>query len=324
MARAKLVKILISYGATHALIDATCAAMIFSLPLLQHSIGTNFIKLIILYNILAFGLQSIFGLITDHLKCPKAAAIIGIIVTGISALLLTFTPIVAIILVGIGNALFHVGAGGISLNLTPKKATAPGIFVAPGAIGVLVGTLIGRSGGFVGWNFALLLAIIIIVLWLIPEPSIDYDRQSEEIPAQKVSDYFGIIMILILVSVAIRSLVSGTISFPWKADFSLLLCLTTATVLGKSLGGIVADKFGWMKTAIISLVISLPLLSFGANLPILALLGIFLFNFTMPITLVIISNILPGRPSLAFGIASTALVLGALPIFSENRYFSVN
>lgn len=36
----------------------------------------------------------------------------------------------------------------------------------------------------------------------------------------------------------------------------------------------------------------------------------------MPITLVAISNILPGRPGFAFGLTCLALILGALPAFS--------
>jgi hypothetical protein len=43
----------------------------------------------------------------------------------IAAGLLFFSPLAAVILTGIGNALFHVGGGVMSLQLGKKKATIP-------------------------------------------------------------------------------------------------------------------------------------------------------------------------------------------------------
>jgi len=108
--------------------------------------------------------------------------------------------------------------------------------------------------------------------------------------------------------------------FPWKTNFDLLIILTSAVVLGKGLGGILADKFGWIQVAVGALVLSIPFLVFGTNIPYLAIVGMFLFNITMPITLVAISNIFPGRPGFAFGLTCLALILGALPAFSGLKH----
>jgi hypothetical protein len=80
------------------------------------------------------------------------------ILIGTSTVIYLWLPFAAVIFAGIGNALFYIGGGTISLSLIPRKATAPGIFVAPGALGVLVGTLLGKSGNFSAWP--LLLALI--------------------------------------------------------------------------------------------------------------------------------------------------------------------
>ena len=49
----------------------------------------------------------------------------------------------------------------------------------------------------------------------------------------------------------------------------------------------------------------------------------FLFQATMPITLTAISNMLPGRPGFAFGLTCLALIIGALPAFTELKtYYS--
>jgi FSR family fosmidomycin resistance protein-like MFS transporter len=47
-----------------------------------------------------------------------------------------------------------------------------------------------------------------------------------------------------------------------------------------------------------------------------AILGIFLFNLTMPVTLAAIANMLPGRAGLAFGLTTLALIIGAYPTFT--------
>jgi FSR family fosmidomycin resistance protein-like MFS transporter len=225
-------------------------------------------------------------------------------------------PVAAVVFAGLGNALFHVGGGSVSLNLTPRKASAPGIFVATGAIGIFLGTLLGKGGQFVAWPFILALFILCIMMFIIRKPEMNYDRK--EIPANK-TNHFELILLLVLLSIAIRSLVGTMLVFPWKTSLDLAIVLTAAIVLGKGLGGILADKFGWIKIAIGSLILSIPLLILGANVPFLAIIGMFLFNITMPITLTAISNIMPGRPGFAFGITCLALVIGALPslIFSD-------
>ncbi|MDO8524703.1 MAG: hypothetical protein Q7R99_03670 [bacterium] len=301
------------YGSTHAIVDAICAAVIFSIFKNQIVSTANFISLVILYNVLAFSLQAILGLATDYFKSPRAAAFLGCILIGISAITFLFFPIVAIIFAGLGNALFHIGGGSISLNLTPKKATAPGIYVAPGALGLLVGTLLGKSGQFIVWPFILILAVLCLLMFIIKRPEMNYER--EEIKENKLN-YFKLILLLVFLSIAIRSLVGMVLVFPWKVNVDLLIILTLAVVLGKGLGGILADKFGWIRVSVGALVLSIPFLVLGAGIPYWAIIGMFLFNITMPITLVVVSNILHGRPGFAFGLTCLALILGALPAFS--------
>ena len=310
--RKNIVSNLFVYGTMHALVDAICAGVVFSILKNQIVDTQTFFILVILYNVIAFGLQFIFGLISDYFKSPRLVALIGVVLTAVSAFMFMIFPIIAIIFIGIGNALFHVGGGSISLNLTPNKASAPGIYVAPGALGLLVGTLLGKSGQFIAWPFVLGLIILGILMFVIKKPEINYERKINK---KNKLNYFELILFLVFLSVTIRSLVGMILVFPWKVDINLLIILTIAVVLGKALGGILADKFGWIKVAVGALILSIPFLIFGANIPVLAIIGMFLFNITMPITLVAISNILPGRPGFAFGLTCLALIIGALPSF---------
>jgi len=303
------------YGITHALVDFICGAVLFSI--FANKIITDlpeFINLVILYSILAFGLQIIFGFFTDYFKSPRITALIGCILTGISAFLFLSFPILAVIFAGIGNALFHVGGGSISLNLTPKKVTAPGIYVAPGAIGLFLGVMLGKGGQFIAWPFILFLVILCILMFIVKKPEMNYIK--EKIEKSKIN-YFELILFLVFLSIAIRSLVGMVMIFPWKVNIELAVILTIAIVLGKGLGGILADKFGWIKIGVGALALSIPFLVFGATIPFVAIIGMFLFNITMPITLVAISNILPGRPGFAFGITCLALIIGAFPTFDS-------
>ena len=299
------------YGLSHAAVDGVCAAVIFTVFRNQIATTDLFIGLVVLYNALAFGLEALFGLFTDYFKSPRAAAFSGCIVTGLSAVFLP-VPIVAVVLAGLGNALFHVGGGSISLNLTPKKAFAPGIFVAPGAIGILLGTVLGRSGQFAVLPSIIILTILCVSMFVINKPEMNYFR--ENISKQK-SYYFELILLLLLLSIAIRALVGSVLVFPWKVDMNLVVVLTGAVVLGKALGGVLADRFGWIKVAVGALVLSIPFLVFGARAPFSAIIGMFLFNITMPVTLVAISNIMPGRPGFTFGLTTLALIIGATPAF---------
>ena len=124
-----------------------------------------------------------------------------------------------------------------------------------------------------------------------------------------------------MLSISIEALYGLTAVFVWKADTTLLFALTIAVVIGKALGGILADKFGWIKTAIFALMISAPLLSFFQDSPVLAIVDAFLFQITMPITLTALSNMLPGRSATAFGLTALALVVGAIPVYLEAKPF---
>jgi MFS transporter, FSR family, fosmidomycin resistance protein len=267
--------------------------------------------LIVVYNLLAFGTQVFFGLASDRFKSPKFFAMCGCAVTAASVVEVYSSPTVTVMLAGLGNAMFHVSGGTVSLNLTPKKATAPGIFVGPGAVGLAVGTLVGVGGSFVSWPFILLLTLSMLSIWVQDVPDIDYCRGS----CKKI-DSFVLALSLFLAVVSLRSFVGLTVALPWKTDYTLLAALTLAVASGKMLGGFLADRYGWTKVVVSASLASAPLLSFYNQTPQLALLGVFLFQMTMPVTLTAIANLLPGRPGFAFGLTCLALVAGGVVVYA--------
>lgn len=291
------------YGTAHAIVDAACAALVLS-QLHDGRVEMGYFALLIaLYNALAFGAQPLIGFWSDKLKISYETAVAGCVVTAVSMLFYTF-PLPSVILAGLGNAMFHVGGGITSLSLYRGKAAAPGIFVAPGALGLMIGVLVGKSGGFVAATFVFLLLCSATGILLLKQPHIDYSPTSE-----LRFEPYHFIMLLLLSSIAIRALIGFVVDFSWKSDKLLLVGLTLAVVLGKGLGGILGDKYGWRRVSVLGLLISAPLITFGSY-PLAGILGMFLFNMTMPITLTAVSNLLPGHPGFAFGMTTLALVTG--------------
>lgn len=298
------------YGIAHLLVDASCAFLI--LGLLGFAPGMLFN--IVLYNVLAFGLQVPFGLLLDKYQYQKPAAIAGILLV-FTAFMITQMPLLTIILAGTGNAIFHTGGGQVALNIKYKKATIPGIFVAPGGIGLALGIYLSVSGiKFNPYIFPISLLITTTLITLIKLPPLSVIKENSG-----RYNFFLIIIFLIMISISIRSVIGLTIVFPWKNNLYLLILLTLSIAIGKALGGVFADRFGFMKTGLTGLIISMPLLAFGSANPYAGLAGIFAFNLTMPVTLVAISNILPGRAAFSFGLSTFALLIGALPSFTKYK-----
>ena len=137
--------VLATYGLGHAAVDATCAALLFAAATSGRIPARQAVFAFLLYNVVAFALQPAFGMLVDRWRVARPAAILGGLLTA-TALPLSLLPRMAlagVVVAGLGNAIFHVAGGSISLRLAPGRASAPGIFVAPGAAGLAVGALLG-------------------------------------------------------------------------------------------------------------------------------------------------------------------------------------
>ena len=307
----KVVTYLVVYGFAHALVDASCILLLLG----GIDVKGDLLTYILIYNLLAFGLQLPFGWILDRIHQPVLTAVLGCIILSL-ALLSFIHPMTAVILAGTGNALFHVGGGTISLNLRPGKASIPGLFVAPGGIGLFAGGLILKLNGFHPLFFVVFLLVMGLIIFVLKSPPIFY-----EIKKAKSLNYLALTIMLLLITICIRSAVGLSVAFPWKSNMTLLILLTASIALGKGLGGFLADHFGWIKTTVSGLALSALLLYFGPQFAVAGIVGLFFFNLTMPVSLVAISNLLPGRPGYSFGLTTFAMIAGALPTFFKAKTF---
>jgi FSR family fosmidomycin resistance protein-like MFS transporter len=98
----------------------------------------------------------------------------------------------------------------------------------------------------------------------------------------------------------------------WKTGVVLILLVSLVSVAGKALGGILGDRFGARTIGVSSLILAAPCLAYGNGNPWICCIGVLLLNMSMPITLCLIAQKFPAHPGLAFGIASLAILAGAI------------
>lgn len=317
---------LAAYTFSHFAVDYVCLLAVLDPWGQKETIlgGTqNYALFVITYNFLAFGLQMIIGAFCDeHRKFPASA--LGCVLVLIGALCGAFIPEAypeyafnlwaSVLFVGVGNAFFHVGGGMESLVHSGGKLRRSGIFVSSGALGVALGIYnCSRFTG--GLLFIVPLMIFCAVICLIAH--LKYPAESETEITGVANEKIGIwaVLGLALLSVTIRSFGGTAIPMEWKTTAELGLLSGFGAFFGKFIGGFAADFFGARRTGTATLLASLPLIIFGSGNMIVSVIGIILFNMTMPITLGIVAQRLPKNPGIAFGLTTAALLLGAVPSF---------
>ena len=284
-------------SAMHFLVDGVCAAALF-----RFCGGSElFALLLLLYNTLAFTTQCLVGLLTDKLRmhripCAAAGAAVAL------GWLLPLSAVPRVILLGLGNSLFHVEGGTETLLSSDEKAWPLGIFVAPGAVGLALGKLWPS----LGLLFSILLLLLSAGELFLKDPPLltRSDRSSPKRPY--------LLCGALLLAVAVRALGGSAVTFPWQAGALTAVLTAVVVCAGKAAGGFMMDRVGAMPSALLSIVPAAILIAFFAGSMSFSLLGQFLLNLSMPVTLLLLYRLLPDAPGFAFGLAASALWPGTL------------
>lgn len=286
------------YAFGHFAVDLLCAWLLFG----RISGTSNWLELALVYNFCAFALQMPIGILADHWSATRTFSLLGIGLT-----LLALIPLNdwwCVILAGLGNALYHVGGGRHTL-LSSGGYRQLGIFVAPGALGIFLGSCF-RESQPVGIIAAALLALCAVAL-LLCCPACVKSAEARFSPAPgTLWRLIGLFLVVFL-----RSLVGMTMAAPWKQGLWVALGAVMGCA-GKLLGGIAANRFGGKLTGGASLLLSAVLFLFP-GCSICGVLALLLFQMSMPITLGDCARLLRGSEGFAFGLLTFALFLGFLP-----------
>jgi FSR family fosmidomycin resistance protein-like MFS transporter len=285
------------YALLHFLVDGVCAWSMFG----GFLAGSGNVSRMLVYNFCAFALQLPLGIVADRLEGRKVPVLFALLGTALTLAGAVAHPAV----LGLGNALFHVGGGIGTIRedwSRDWKGRALGIFVAPGALGLFLG---GRLAGTANPWFLLPVGIGMgLLLWRTPHPV-----QPEPKPIRCNSILLALSCFLVVV---LRSHVGMAVSFPWKSGFWMGLLAVLAVVLGKMAGGVLAARFGMMGVTAASLVLAAAGYLLG-DIPVLGLLALLCFNMTMPLTLYALVRRFPKNPGAVFGLLTFGLFLGFLP-----------
>ena len=306
-------------GAAHLIVDAVCVTSVLRASPPGDSLVSGALAFVLGYDLLAFAGQAPFGWLSDRLGLRRGAALAGLLLSAAALLAGRGSALAVVLIAGTGNALFHVGAGAMVLAGSQGRAAPAGVFVAPGALGLGLGLLLGRKFLTVPmWPWLLAIAVACAVVLRVasasPSPEKTPSPEREAIPVFRRRDIIAI-SALLAVSVAVRSL-AGTVGCDaCPRGFFLTLALPFAAFAGKLTGGFLADRFGWIDLSMVALLASAPLMAFSAGDVWLALPGLMIFQMTMPVTLAAMMRLLPAWPGFGFGVLCVALVAGTLPAF---------
>ena len=291
----------------HMGIDFLCA---FSL---YHSF-TSFWQVFLLYNFFAFAGQLPLGILLDAwTDRTKEELFPGYLFTFAGIALTIAGAVFQPVILGLGNAFFHVGGGVLTIredDHVSYKGRGLGVFVAPGAIGLILGILIYDTPHYdlIRILVSILLAAIMAVIFLTGR-----EREAGEIPLpldRRDTLIAGACCFLVVV---LRSLTGMAIVFSWKTTPLIIFLSVLSLAFGKTAGGFLSSWIGMKKTVLLTLSLSAVCFYFGENIY-AGMAALFLFNMTMPMTLYLIKKVLPAYPGAAFGVLTFALFLGYLPV----------
>ncbi len=315
-------------GLVHAATDLVTITTLFRATGLDAVGSGTVFAWVLAYDALAFAGQPLIGLAADRMR-PGRVLLGGLAVVGAglgaaglagahSGLGLT-----AVLLAALGNAVAHLGAGAVVLRADLTRAAPAGLLVAPGAVGLGLGLWFGRSSsiGPLWWVAVPLVAAAALVVRLDRAGALDPAHRwwrpsgwtGERLHTVPAGTAAAAAALLLLTSVAIRSLVGSSAARGYPPGPWLAVGIPAVAFAGKALGGLLADRVGWLRTTVGALLVSAPLIAVRHDGPALLLVGLLVFQLTMPVTLVAIGRLLPARPATAFGLPCAALLVGSLP-----------
>jgi len=296
-------------GLAHAASDGSAGLLIGSLTNLVPA--DQVLQLVVLYNVIAFGGQPLAGAIADRIRNPRGAALFGVVMTIAALVTFRVQPAFAVALAGVGSAAFHVGAGAIALCATQGRAAGPGLFAAPGVVGLAVGGALAASHHASPAPFILALAILGGVVSFIALPPMPYRPERPDEPMFEGHDY---VMLILLAAIAFRSAVWNIFQIIFAGQVASMILLAFAAAVGKALGGVLADRIGLRRWSLGALAVAAPLLSVAGQRLVPLAAGLALLQSATAPMLTLMAQTAPRFPATAAGLTlGLGIGLGGLP-----------
>lgn len=296
-------------GAIHFLSDFSAGLIIGTAASVNSR--ENLSIMVLMYNVIAFGLQPLAGILSDRFSLSRLFVYIGLITGPASLLLFEVSPWLSILIAGIGSAVFHVGGGALSITADENKSVYIGVFLSPGVIGLALGGYSAFGGIFPILPLAGLFLILLTAFFLVPAQQ--FHRQEGK-QSSFVPDKHDVIMIIILLAIAFRSAVWNVFQYISAGDFAMLIPIALSAGMGKVTGGLIADYLGKRIWIYISLTFSILFLALSEYSRYFLFAGIFFLQSTSPVAIRILADAYRKIPATIAGLSiGFAIALGALP-----------
>jgi FSR family fosmidomycin resistance protein-like MFS transporter len=281
-------KILAILAAGHFVTDINTGALPAFLPFLKESLGLSYAmtaSILLAFNITSSVIQPIFGFFSDRWSA-KWLLPIGPLIASLGLALIGFGPSYSWILLfasvsGLGQASYHPeGFKTVNLLSGERKATAISLFHLGGNLGFALGPILatiffaysGLQGSiwFVVPGILMVAAFLIIPHWRASGESSPSKTKGLPQPASSANNFYG--MFLLILAVVLRSATRlsllafvpfyfiKVLNFDPLVSGKYLSVFLLAGTVGITMGGVLADRFGYKRTVLISFLLTPPFL----------------------------------------------------------------
>ena len=300
----------ITFCASHFLIRFACFYLLYGA--LPRSAGSSVLAATgsLIFILLSVGLVPFAGRFSDALpKIPLGA--IGGLMTAAGAFLSDAYPFPAVFFAGVGAALFCVGGAGENLSFARGTFGRLAGFSAAGALGAAAGA------GAAAW--------VILPPWLPALGALGAgaacalfcraSRYPRKVTAfsPAVRSFLpeaGALGLALLIRAGVcAALLLVPVQYLRGGSLALIFLALAA---GRLSGGLFADRFGARRTAVVALLLALPLLTLFSSVSVLLYIGIFFAGVPFSPTVCAACAALPETPRFSYGLAGMAGLLGSL------------
>lgn len=311
----------------HLLVDGVCACgiMLISCQIIS---DVEAYGMIVLYNVLAFGTQPLTGRWVDtsgasphKFKLAMTLLVGGALISLLPVPMNLMIAMASVILLGMGNSLFHVYGGKFVAVASRNDIRVMGIFVSTGAVGLTIG---------IGFYSPALLAFLLITLLVLSaihlhntenvmigkQLLVDFEAAKQSSDKSFTAVLFLYLSCLMLV-VAGRAFIGESVPPLHKSIQSIgapltMMLVSVIVMLGKAAGGFLSKMWGVRNVFCISMLLSTTVFLMCPWHDIFVMTTLLLINISMPCTLYLATKKVPGREGWAFGLLAMALLPGYL------------
>ena len=289
----------------HFLVDASSVTVL--------AVGGFSVQRLIAYNVLAFALQLPLGIVSDRFPWITRSSffISGILLlSGLLTGALVPTSSFALVLVCVGNAVFHLSAGRHVLETEGFRAGPVGLFISTGAVGLACGMLGAEEFPRI---FMPCLSAALATAYVLA-----FCIRSRFIPGSSVKSFSfswkSMLCLLPLCIVIIWRSWAGLFAHAMVSGEAAALAIAAAvvTLLGKIAGGYIGDRVGHLLLTCVSVVGSLVLVAMPiAFSHVLWLIVLFVAQLATGPVIHLLRRNMGDAPGTAFGFNSASLLVGS-------------